>query len=66
LRLQILRPSVIVKVSYFTVNSMSMVGTSFEWQRNSAAGEVAAPTVDPKALGASAQGTRTPCWRRRG
>ncbi|KAL4854397.1 hypothetical protein ACK3TF_004907 [Chlorella vulgaris] len=49
--LQILRPSVIVKISYFTVNSMSMVGTNFEWQRNSAAGGETPEAVDPKHLG---------------
>lgn len=48
---QILRPSVIVKISYFTVNSMSMVGTNFEWQRNSAAGGETPEAVDPKHLG---------------
>ncbi|KAL4446240.1 hypothetical protein ABPG77_003047 [Micractinium sp. CCAP 211/92] len=51
---QILRPSVIVKISYFTVNSMSLVGTSFEWQRDSAGtGAGAGPpgAVDPKHLG---------------
>lgn len=32
-RQQILRPSVIVRLSYFTVNSPSLVGTHFEWQR---------------------------------
>lgn len=49
--LQILRPSVIVKISYFTVNSMSLVGTSFEWQRNAAAGGESPPALDPKHLG---------------
>lgn len=49
---QILRPSVIVKISYFTVNSMSLVGTSFEWQRDSAGTGAGPPgTVDPKHLG---------------
>lgn len=48
---QILRPSVIVKISYFTVNSMSLVGTSFEWQRNAAAGGESPPALDPKHLG---------------
>jgi hypothetical protein len=42
---------VIVKISYFTVNSMSMVGTNFEWQRNSAAGGETPEAVDPKHLG---------------
>ncbi|KFM26672.1 hypothetical protein F751_6629 [Auxenochlorella protothecoides] len=32
-RQQILRPSVIVRLSYFTVNSPTLVGTHFEWQR---------------------------------
>lgn len=47
---QILRPSVIVKISYFTVNSMSLVGTSFEWQRSAAPADAPA-AVDPKHLG---------------
>jgi hypothetical protein len=38
-------------MSYFTVNSMSLVGTTFEWQREVGAGAPAAPAVDPKDLG---------------
>jgi hypothetical protein len=38
-------------MSYFTVNSMSLVGTTFEWQREAGAGAPAAPAVDPKDLG---------------
>lgn len=48
---QILRPSVIVKISYYTVNSMSLVGTSFEWQRDSVPAAGAPAAVDPKHLG---------------
>jgi hypothetical protein len=48
----VLRPSVMVKVSYFTVNHMSLVGTKFEWQRGGGgqAGGAAAQ-LDPQLLG---------------
>ncbi|PSC70489.1 transmembrane emp24 domain-containing p24beta3-like [Micractinium conductrix] len=48
---QILRPSVIVKLTYFTVNSMSLVGTSFEWQRDAAPAGPAPATIDASSLG---------------
>lgn len=52
----VLRPSVMVKVSYFTVNHMSLVGTKFEWQRGGGgqAGGAAAQ-LDPQLLGTSEQ-----------
>ncbi|KAI7846327.1 hypothetical protein COHA_000164 [Chlorella ohadii] len=53
---QILRPSVIVKISYFTVNSMSLVGTQFEWQRDTKTGGTeGSPSVDPSNLGTADQ-----------
>lgn len=51
---QILRPSVVVKVAYFTVNHMSLVGTQFEWQRAPPAAP-AIPGVDHKTLGTQQQ-----------
>lgn len=51
---QILRPSVIVKVSYFTVNQVNLVGTNFEWQQDEGtAGSAGA--VDPSELGSAQQ-----------
>ncbi len=48
---QILRPSVIVKVSYFTINQMTLVGTSFEWERDAAKLGVNPGQMDTTALG---------------
>ena len=45
---QILRPSVLVKLTYFTVNQMSLVGTTFEWQRHGPTEP--RPQEDPKSL----------------
>jgi hypothetical protein len=50
---QILRPSVIVKVSYFTINADMMLGTAFEWQAEDA--DHAIPEVDPSMLGTQDQ-----------
>lgn len=53
---QILRPSVVVKVSYFTVNHMSLVGTQFEWQRGPAVGgDVHADASELGELGAGSK-----------
>lgn len=50
---QILRPSVIVKVTYFTVNQLTLVGTSFEWERDGTKGEQ--PELDVNVLGSAQQ-----------
>ncbi|GAB4814798.1 hypothetical protein N2152v2_001844 [Parachlorella kessleri] len=52
---QILRPSVIVKVSYFTINQMTLVGTSFEWERDAAKLGVNPGQMDTTALGSAEQ-----------
>lgn len=66
-RRQILRPSVIVRLSYFTVNSPTLIGTHFEWQRGQhadagatkpdAAAALAASEVKPEQLGTAEQVT---------
>ena len=58
--MQILRPSVIVKISYFTVNSVSLVGTTFEWQRHEPR-DGPPPALDPSHLGGCGMGRVARC-----
>lgn len=48
---QILRPSVMVKLTYFTVNADSMLGTAFEWEDDAHP----LPLMDPSMLGSKEQ-----------
>lgn len=54
---KILRPSVMVKVLYFTINHMNLLGTAFEWQRGAAATTTppANQKVDLQSLGSAEQ-----------
>lgn len=56
-RRHLLRPSVMVEITHFTVNSPSLVGTHFEWQRPAPKGSVPLDlsTVKPGELGTTDQ-----------
>lgn len=47
---RLLRPSVIVKITHFTVNYVELVGTDFEWQRRGA-GSPGTADMDSSHLG---------------